>query len=131
MIIEHVSEEYVETVKTDEFAIYIFKIDDKWSLFFTTDPTITDIDPETLEALCEEDDLGVFLHFPDYDSKGDALCGLGEALFDSNAEFYYVDTFDLSDEAVWFISLLTHKSMEQEAEQEPIDNVSEDTYLEY
>ncbi|MFS1430259.1 hypothetical protein LMH73_024890, partial [Vibrio splendidus] len=69
MIIEHISEEFVETVKTDEFAIYIFRADEKWSLFFTTDPTITDIDPETLEALCEEDDLGVFLHFPDYDNK--------------------------------------------------------------
>ncbi|EJG0331890.1 hypothetical protein DBT89_RS25180, partial [Vibrio parahaemolyticus] len=81
MQIEHISEDYVETIKSDEFAIFIFyQVDDKtWNLLFSLDPNITDIDPYELGRLGEESETD-FLFFPNYETKGEALQGLGETM---------------------------------------------------
>lgn len=114
MQIEHISEDYVETIKSDEFAIFIFyQVDDKtWNLLFSLDPNITDIDPYELGRLGEESETD-FLFFPNYETKGEALQGLGETMFNPNSDYYYIDTYELSDEAVWYISLITHSEYKQ------------------
>ncbi len=127
MLVEHISEDYVETIKSDEFGIFIFfRVDEgTWNLLFSLDPDITDIDPYELGDLCEDNDLD-FLYFPNYETKGEALKGLGETMFNANSDYYYIDTYEFSDEAVWYISLLTHSEYKKIASDIMIDDAMQE-----